>query len=67
MNNPSTEQPWTEVTARLKASGDIEAIHQWCRDNCKGNYNIYGPPGTATRRARFELVDDALFFALRWA
>lgn len=64
---PSTNQPWTEVTARVKWYTDIEDLHQWCRDNCKGNYNIYGPPGTATRRARFELVDDALFFALRWA
>lgn len=64
---PSTNQPWTEVTARVKKFDDIEAIHQWCRDNCKGNYNIYGVPGSAIRRARFESVDDAMMFALRWA
>lgn len=64
---PSTNQPWTEVTARVKRFEDIEAIHQWCRDNCTGNYNIYGVPATAIRRARFESVDDAILFALRWA
>lgn len=63
---PSTK-PWTEVTARLKKFEDIEALHQWCRDNCKGEYNIYGVPGTAIRRARFESVDDAILFALKWA
>jgi hypothetical protein len=60
-------KPWTEVTARINKFEEIEAIHQWCRDNCKGSYNIYGVPATAIRRARFESVDDAILFALRWA
>ena len=62
MNN----KPWTEVTARINKFEEIEAIHQWCRDNCTGAYNIYGVPATAIRRARFESVDDAILFALRW-
>jgi len=63
MNN----KPWTEVTARVNRYEDIENMYQWCKDNCTNGYKILGMPGTAIRRARFESVDDAILFALRWA
>jgi hypothetical protein len=60
-------KPWTEVTARVNRYEDIENMYQWCEDNCSRGYKILGMPGTAIRRARFESVDDAILFALRWA
>lgn len=66
MTNHSSK-PWTEVKARLKSYEDIELIHAWCRDNCTGDYRVWGVPGTAVRRAQFESVDDALLFSLRWS
>jgi hypothetical protein len=60
-------KPWTEVTARVNRYKDIEAIFQWCEDNCTSGYRVMGVPGTAFRRVRFESVDDAILFALKWA
>lgn len=59
-------KPWTEVTARVNRYEDIETMYQWCEDNCSRGYKVLGVPGTAIRRARFESVDDAILFALRW-